>query len=159
MKWLFAFLLVVSTYTVSAQEAVREELYRLNPQLTAYYFTESGEYLFVLNCSYSMTFESKPRGSTTTTDGSFQAHKELLSGGVEEAADFFDTLSSFIEHNRTNDNAAFRMGEIMIHRTKWRNGGYCDFFLPGGKLLLRLTDKEFGNMRGAFDKYCEEQGI
>jgi len=160
MKWLLVFLFIVSTYSVSAQEAIRQELYTLNPQLTAYHFTESGEYLFVLNCSYTTTFERKPEGSLLTkADGSFSSYTELLSGGAEEASAFFNTLSSFIERNLTNDTAALRMGTIMIHREKWRNGGFCDFFLPGGELLLRLTDKEFRSMQEAFHKYCEEHGL
>ena len=148
---LLFFIVLLGCCSLGAQEAVRKELHGIDPRLTAYHFTESGEYLFVLNCSYTVGLGDK----------SVNANAVLFSGDTVEARRFFDAFSAFIEKNRNNGEAAFRMDSFMIHRVsvKWTNGGYCDLFLPEGECVSRLTDREFTKMYDAFQTYCREQGI
>lgn len=134
-----------------AQEAQREEFYYLGAiKMLAYSFHEEQEYNFIL-------FGQSSSSISGTDNGSFFNTIQFFTGNASETFHFLDEIKNFIAKNPSNDLAALKMGDLMIHRLARRSSGYCLFMAERRSVVVR--DREFNEIYEAFGDYCKRHEI
>lgn len=146
-KWLMIlFFLSISRVSI-AQEAVWEQIYDGDFVLNAYYFPESGKYLFRLQKKY--------RTDIDFADGSFDTPVVIFSGDAAVAKNFFDQLNRYLERPDRGPHTAVMIGDIIVQYDYSTWASRNELLLSDGKTLV-FYDREGQKLCKAFYSYWEK---